>query len=483
MKKVFAFVLLALFGLGFASLSISGLALSKAALKPGESAVINMTISNADDTEVVEGVAITIDGNPAFTYTSSISVGDLNPSTSTSISIPVKANADAASGIYAFAIKAQGFTKSATQSNLNYKGASIAIPVLRKPVITISDYEPTYSENSELRFTINNYGGSAKNARLAVVAPFALYGESELFLGDISGSMNVSLNLNVAGVDEGQNTLKLLLIYEDELGSEANETKNVSLNVKKELIDLSFTQLSEIFAKRDSTATFRVSNSGKDLRDVRITFTDANITVRGGNDIKLGDLRSGESMEFSFSAYMDLSPGTKNVDAEITYVEDGKEKTKETEITFTIGSDSDVQVFVEGKPIPLSRGEEHTLSVTVANTWEYPIESTSVRAEGNFFSMVSVQNEQYIGLLSKDDFSSVQFKIRIDDDAPAEGNLTVYVKYREPSGNWIEQKKVIAIPVGEKAVAQDSGATYLAAGAVAAAACAYWVFFRKRKKV
>ncbi len=178
--------------------------------------------------------------------------------------------------------------------------------------------------------------------------------------------------------------------------------------------------------------------------------------------------------------YTELLPGTRNVNAYLSYSENGEEKIKSIKITFNVSSDSDVQVLLEAKPIPLTRGQEHTLSITVANTWDYPIESTLVKIEGGFFSLMSVQNEQYIGLLSNDDFSSVQFKIAVNDDAARENNLTVYVKYRDGSGQWVEKRKIIPVTISEKQGTQNNTPALLIGAAAVVIAAAY--FFLRRKK-
>lgn len=481
MKRIgLAFAILAMFGLSFAAFSVSG-ATNKDVFKPGESGAIVLTVSNAAGGNDVTGAKVEVIGSPSFTYTGTINIGDMNAGTSTTLTVPLTVKPDTLSGVYIFNIKVYGTEKTGTGTeSLNMKQASIAVYVLNKPVIFVDNYDKDYNEKGNFSFTINNQGGSAKNARLRALAPFAIAGANEIYLGEIAGQKNVSFQLDVSGVGEGSNTLQLNFVYDDELGNEVSETKNVSLTVKKETPDINFVQLSRITSNMDNTAKFRVVNGAKELRNVKLSFSDQDIILKEGSEIRVGDLASGETKEITFTMHPDISPGTANENATITYTSEGKEQTKAIKVPLTVESDSDVQVYLEAKPIPVTGGQEETLSVTVANTWDYPIESTSVKIGGEFFDLLSVQDEQYIGLLNKDDFSSVQFKVRIRDGAPADSNLTVRVKYKDAFGNFIEREKQLQVKIAAKPAAQGDSLP-LVLGAVAVAAAVYWLFFRKKK--
>lgn len=323
--------------------------------------------------------------------------------------------------------------------------------------------------------------GSVEGLRVSVAPPFAIYGTNEVFIGGLNASTNVLMNLNVVGVSEGGNTLTMIMNYRDELGNDVTENKSVTLTVKKEQTDLVFSQSSDIFSKKNGLARFEVTNNGKDLKDVRLTLDQAGLIVQGGGEIRVGDIASGETKFFEFTLYPDVTPGTQSVAATVTYMEDGVEKTKGISITLDVGSDSDVQVFVDAKPLPITRGQDETLSVTVANTWDYPIQSVSVSIDGDFFDLVSVQNEQYIGLLNNDDFSSVQFKVNVKAGAPASGTLNATVKYRDPSGNWVVKKKIIPLPVSDVQAPQQGNGIFLLVGGAVVLVAAYLLFFRKKK--
>ncbi|MEW6528843.1 MAG: hypothetical protein AB1391_03070 [Candidatus Micrarchaeota archaeon] len=476
--------LLVLTNISFASLSLSEIVLSKSVFKPGESGTITLTITNLNSSYILEAIGVEISGGPEFTYTGWFSLGNLNPLTSTTIVVPVKVNENAKSAIYPFTIKVYGSTPIIESSSESFRSSrSVAVSVLRKPLLSL-EYENTLNENDAFGIKIVNNGGAAKNMRVSVLQPFAINGMDSIYIGDVENSTNILLNLSVASVVEGQNVLQFLFTYDDELGNEINETKNIQIIVKRKIIAMSFTQLSDITSKKDNKVLFKVTNGKRQINDAKLRFIDPNIILKNDDEIKIGDLKADEVKEFSFMAYINLSPGTNNVNATITYIEDGKEKTKNTAIAFTITSFSDVQVYIEAKSPPFRKGEEQTLSVTVANTWDYGIGSLSVGVESDFFDLVNGYGEKYIGTLSRDDYSSAQFKIRIKDDAPSNINITVRVKYRDTLGNLIERKKIYAMKIEDAQQLENNEHNdqllFIFIGVIiVVVAC--WFFFRKKK--
>ncbi len=481
MKRIFSalLALAAVLGMGFATVSITSVDFDRQVLTPGESGTITVKLTNVDLARVVESVVVDTSGPSGFTFGGSVPVGDMNPGTSTTVSIPVTANADVKSGTYRFDIKVTGIARGADVSNPDFR-STIIIPVLRKPLITFSNFSETYVENSQFNFTINNYGGGVSDVRISVLPPFAIFGADQVFLPTLAGngSQDVQIDLNTLNVSEGQSTLNVAMTYNDELGNEQNDSGAMVIVVKKERTDLVFTQLDPIAPKKDNAARFRVTNNGKAIGDVRLTFTNPNVTLRSG-EIVIGDLASGESKEVTFQIYPDLIPGIQNLDAQITYMDAGKEKVKSIPVTVDINPDSSVSVFVEAKTVPVTKGAENTLSITVANTWDYQIESTTVGVEGDFFTLENAQNQQYIGTLNKDDFSSVQFKVRINGNAPDTGNLTVNVKYKDVSGQWVTRKETIPVSLTSPQ-AQGDNTVWLLGGAAFVIVAAYALFFRKK---
>ena len=131
----------------------------------------------------------------------------------------------------------------------------------------------------------------------------------------------------------------------------------------------------------------------------------------------------------------------------LKWVEDDVEKEEEFSIPISISSDADVGIYLDAKPSPLISAMDHTLSILVSNIGSYKIENVEVSLDrADFFEILNAQNSQYIGSLENDDFSTVQYKIRLNKVSAGNYPLNVLVKYKDKSGSWIN--KNISTSVG-----------------------------------
>jgi hypothetical protein len=250
------------------------------------------------------------------------------------------------------------------------------------------------------------------------------------------------------------------------------------LTVKNEVLDLRFNQLAELTTRKDGTLSLEVTNNGQALSDVRISFTNASLTLRDKNEIKLGDLAPGERKAVSASVHNELAPGLNAVRAKVEWVERDIRKEQYVDIPLTITSDADVGVYLEAKPLPLTLGGQYTISVQVSNLGTYPIENVDVSLSSPALRTLDISDRQYIGGLQSDDFSSVQFVA--EANATAEGSYPIYleVHYRDSSGEWKTKTVVQQITLHSSAQAAESPLPLLAL--LVAAAVAVWYFkFRK----
>ena len=177
--------------------------------------------------------------------------------------------------------------------------------------------------------------------------------------------------------------------------------------------------------------------------------------------------------------YNDLAPGLNLVPAKIAWTERDVRKEQDANIPITIGSDADVSVYLESKPSPLRADQDHTISVLVSNIGSYSIDNVDVGLNSSAFEPLDITPRQYIGSLAKDDFSTVQFKVRViagQGDYP----VSVNVRYRDASGEWVT--KTLTQTASVKAPESGgSGTLYLVGGIAVLAVMGLW-FFRFRKK-
>jgi len=249
--------------------------------------------------------------------------------------------------------------------------------------------------------------------------------------------------------------------------------------VKNEVLDLRFNQISQVITRKDGTLTLEVTNNGDALSDVRLSFPNASIRLKDKSEIRVGDLGAGDKTNVSGLAYTDLAPGLNLVDAKVTWVERDIRKEQTVSIPITVESDADVGVYLESKPTPLVAGQEHTISVLVSNVGSYGIDNVDVGLDSPAFESLDITPRQYIGSLAKDDFSTVQFKVMATDN-PGDYPISVNIRYRDASGEWINKTITQAGSV-TPAPSNGSGLLYAAVAVVAVAALGLW-YFKFRKK-
>jgi uncharacterized membrane protein len=221
-------------------------------------------------------------------------------------------------------------------------------------------------------------------------------------------------------------------------------------------------------------------NSGTDISDVRLSFPGTFVRLKDSNELKIGDLASGGRQNISGLAYIDLPPGLNTVNATIQWVEKDIAKEESISVPLKVASDADVGVYLESKPSPLVAGQEHTISVLVSNLGSFAIDNVDVGLNSSAFDLLDVTPRQYIGSLAKDDFSTVQFKVRMKSSA-GDYPFTVGVRYRDASGEWTT-KSITQTASVNPAPAADSTPVY-AAVVIILLALAIWYFkFRKREE-
>ena len=492
MNNTFRFALFALmlFGLSFAGLSISEYTVTPSVVGPGDSGVLVITVSNGALTDTVTNVVINVKSTSGLGIDRSFVVGDLEASSSVMISIPFTVATDATDGYYTVDVRATGRTEEYYLGSDNQlksktssfeKSASIPVAVVNEPVITVALSEESIEDITEETFTFTNSGGSAKNVRVTILNEgIGFLNQDQIYVSELSNSDSVSTTLDARGAEEGATKLQLSLTYQNALGTQINETKEIPITVKKEEGDFVFTQNAPVVTGKNENLQLTITNEGKPMTDVRFTFADSEVRLRGINEVKVGDLASGESKSITVPIVADLEPGTQNAELDLKWVESGEHRLGSVTIPLEVISDANVGVFLEAKPAPLQAGQEHTISVTVSNLGSHNIEGTTVELGSEAMELLTIQPQQYIGGLDSDDFSSVQYKVLVKDVAPGTYPATVSVSFRDASGQWDTITKEIVIAVVEPPAAEGS-IVPMAIGAIIIIGVLYW-WFKKRKK-
>jgi hypothetical protein len=480
---VLAFVLLA--GMASAGISVTNYSVSQGSFKPGASGVATLTLTNPSGSERVSGLTMSISSPQEITVSGAPPLADIMSGGSAVVSMPIKIKADARPGIYLLNVIFTGYERSAdaaTQLPVT-NAVSIPIIILNPPILSLSADNEVISGIQAVNFSVMNNGGPAKNLRISIpsTSPVALFKVNELYVGNVSGTATAAAVLDARSASDGAVDVQFNISYEDELGISHSDAPSLRLTVKNEVLDLRFNQLAELTTRKEGTLSLEVVNNGESISDVRLSFANATMQIKDKNEIKIGDLAPGERKTVSASVYNELEPGLNPVRAKISWVERDIRKEQYMDIPLTITSDADVGVYLEAKPLPLTLGGQHTITVQVSNLGTYPIENVDVSLSSPALRTMDISDRQYIGGLQTDDFSSVQFLTQVN--ATGEGSYPIYldVRYRDSSGEWKNKTVVQQVTLHASLQAAESPLPLLAL--LGAAAVAVWYFrFRKVSK-
>lgn len=467
----------------FAGVTVPDWDVSQDSFRSGASGVITMTVTNSGEYRM-SSIGMTIRSPPEITITGPGTIVDLGVGGSTTVALPFKVKADAASGIYLVEVRFAGFEVVPGGDKVAVSSVAVPITVVDEPELTLTVDKQVVSGIDEVTLTIENQGGLAKNLRVRVgdSSEVAMLGTNELFVNELAGETSLAMVLDSRDADDGPLDLPVMLSYEDELGISHEETNYIRMTVKKERLDLTFVQESALITREEGTLTLTVTNGGSEaLEDVRISFEDSNIRLKGRNEIAFGNVPAGGSSTQSAAVIADYTPGLNRVAATVMWVDENVEKTESASIPLTITSDAEVGVYLEAKPAPLTVGTEHTISVLVSNLGSYGIDNVEVSIESEALQMLDISADRYIGSLQNDDFSTVQFKAKVISAEPGEYPLDVSVTYRDKSGEWKTANLERSIEVYSP-VAQGGVDPVLCIPVLAAGAGAVWYFKLRKKK-
>ncbi len=498
MEFRYALFALMVFGLAFAGLSISDYTLSPEVVEPGTSGFLQIIVSNTGTMDSVERVTITVSSTSALGIDRSFLVGDLDAGSSVMVSLPFTASEDIASGYYTVEIKAVGMAleyyyetygsgvdkemviKSKTSTFT--KHSSIPVQVVEQPLISVGLSEESIEEFTEETFMFTNTGGKAKNLKVTVLNEgIGFLNQDQLYLEELDGTATVSATLDARGAQEGATKLQLQLVYRNELGSEITETKSIPITVNKAEGDFVFVQEGTIVTGENENLQLKLTNEGNGVTNLRLTFQSDEVRLRGLNKYTIGNIATGETKTLSVPLIANLPPGTQNVVLSLTWEESGEERMGIVTVPLQVISDSTVGVFLEAKPTPLTVGGEHTISVTVSNLGSYGIEGTTVELESEALTLLTIQPQQFIGGLESDDFSSVQYKVRVNYLEPGTYPAKVKVTFRDESGTWVTIEDETNIGISEAVQEEACPMPMLAVGVAVLLVVGYW-WFRMRKK-
>jgi len=490
MELRYALFALLVFGMAFAGLSISEYTVTPSVIGPGTSGVLEITIENTAAQDTVENVEVSVNSLSALEIDRTFVVGDIEAGSSMIISAPFTAADTIPSGYYTvnvdmegrsveYYLSGDGTLKSRAQ--IYRRTSTLPIVVVEQPVISIALSEESIEDLTQETFTFTNDGGKAQKMKVTLLnSGIGFLNMDQMYVAELGESASVTATLDARGATEGATKLQIYLEYQNELGTQINETKEIPITVKKAEGNFVFVQDAPIVTGEDESLKLTFTNGGNAVSDLSFTFSNESVRFRGLNEFKVGNVGAGEVKSLEVPLVAELQPGTQNVVLSLKWVEAGKDRTGTITVPLEVVSDARVGVFLEAKPAPLQAGGEHTISVTVSNLGSYDIEGTTVEFASSALTLLTIQPQQYIGGLESDDFSSVQYKVRVGYLEPGTYPATINVTFRDASGKWVTIETEANIAVVSPP--QEEGSVIpLLFGLLIIGGVLYW-WFKKRKK-
>jgi len=494
------FLIMALACVSFAGLSVTGWDVSQDEFTPGSNGIVTLTIANPLVTGAVNKAVTSVDMDiyspPELIMTGQQFVGDIESGGSTSISIPFRVSENASSAIYTVDFKVAGIADKSEGGGYEMfsRSAIVPITVVERPVINLQSSTDVIGGIDAVVLTVANDGGPASNLKIKIPltgastggtqsSPVAFLGVDQIFIPRIEkgGSISVNITLDSRSAPDGATNVPFSLEYDDELGITHTQDTALRLTVRNEKLDLQFVQQGDVITRKDSTLTLQMKNGGTEtLKDVRLAFQDSGLRLSDHSELKFGDIAPGGTATASGPVFAELPPGLNLVAADLSWIEKDVQREESRSIPITITSDADVGIFLEARPLPLTVGTEHTISVLVSNLGSYGIENVEVEFSSPVLRSMDISDKQYIGGLQKDDFSTVQFTVKVNATSPGTYPANIRITYRDQSGEW-KTKSVAQDIAVYNGVSQNSDPVPLLVGGLVLIAILIW-FFRFRKK-
>ena len=474
------FAVLMAFGVAFAGLSVDSFTVSKTQFEPNEPGVATVTVTNPIGSERITSITMTIENPPEIAVTSAPKMSDIDAGGSTIVSIPFRVKDDARPGIYLLNVVFNGFKQSGGTSTTSTNTVSIPITVVNEPDLSFTVDNKVLSGIDDVVITVSNNGGPAKSLKLRTGGAVSLYGSDLIYIGDLTGNKSMDITLDSRGAPDGPTDVMFIFEYQDELGMTQIDNSTLRMTVRNEKLDLAIDQTSSLITKKESNLTFNVRNDGTEsLKDVRLSFPDDTLRLKNSGEMKFGDIAPGQTASASVVAFAELPPGVNQVNASLSWIERDVQKQESRQLPISITSDADVGVYLEAKPLPLTIGSEHTISVLVSNLGSYRIDNVDVSIESPAMRSLDISEKQYIGSLQNDDFSTVQFLVAVNATSEGPQPVRITVNYRDQSGEW--KTKVIRQDVSVYSPPAAQGDPLPVLGVLVVLAAAVWYVFLRKK--
>lgn len=474
MKKRYESILflMMLFGMflitvSWADFTVSYQILPYSELPPGSNGMVQLTFVNTGTNTI--SLSLYAQSSSRIESEQSISIGRLKPGASTIITVPFHIDENLSSGVYTFYIHISGeeLLSENQKDEERYISRWVNVPIIVKRPVSLSvKIEPNVLEtgsDTDVNLTIINNGEKINDVSLIINGSNVKFnGLSNYYLGELTTTKKITVPLSISEeASPGRQEFPLYLKYVNSLGESEILRINVPVLIKKRTPNfLIIMNYSTLLPNTQNTLYLTIKNNGEHIaKDVTLSFSDDHVLIPlSESDIDIGTLLPGEIKSVRVTvATKDVDLGYYKIPVTISYKdENNKEMEPEmSSIGVYISSPPVVDVYITTSPLPVMSGQTHTFSVQATNSGISDVKALKVKVFSNdVFKVLDPESVQYIGALDADDFSTVQYKIKVENVPPGQYPLKFTVSYLDMANvpHTVEITKMINVYSQETSV-------------------------------
>ena len=495
MKKVkmFGLFLILVMALSWAGITIDYEILPNDELPPGSNGMVSLTIANSGTDTVT--LVLRSQGSAQIKSDSVVSVGSIESSGSTKVNIPFTIGANLTSGVYTLYVQVRD-----TRENVVDRWVYIPITVKRPVSISTSINPSSFEKDSdyETEFIFMNNGEKITDVMLIINSTnVKLHGQSSYYIGELSGSKKIVVNISIGdNATTGKTEFPIYLRYVNMLGEVETEQFDVPVMFSERNPNfLILLNESSLLPNTKNNVLLNIKNNGENIaKDVILKLSDNDVLVPlSESAVSVGTLLPGELRQVMISvAVKDVELGYYIVPFSISYKDENNRKmtSETTSVGMYISSPPCVDVYVTTSPIPVVSGALHTFSIQATNVGVSNVKSLTIEMQSNnVFKVLDSESRQYIGALESDDFSTVQYKVYVNnvnsDTYPVQFKVS-YLDMANTPHEVIIEKNLNVYSGNEQFVQNDSDilpCAVLGIILLVVLAVVGYFYYKKKKKV
>ncbi len=429
-----------------AGVQVTTFSITPTTLKPGMSGTISLTLNNPSATEFITAAYLKARAN-GINFVPETKIGDLGAEGTTIVAIPFTVAENTNPGVIPVTLELS-YTSSVSEGG-NYKSFSIPLTVSATNLLKVTDVEISQDtifpgDSFTIDAVIEDSGGPIKNAVLSysATAAYTFEGTSKLDVGNLAAGERKSIRIPViAGnsITGGYYSIPFTITFDDAVT--AGNVDTLYFGPVTAIQDTAKFAISAeaIDATPGGKGIFRIAveNTGtNDLRNFKIAlpqsatfFTPLDFAEKTIDVIKSGETKT---IDFDVGIGTNIVPQVYQLQLTTTYQTKSGSQTAEKTVGVKIGGAPDLSVYLSSNPAVISNDNKvYSISVQVANTGNSAVRALSLKAGAKELEILGAA-DSFIGTLSLDDYSTVQFDAVVAKGiAPGKYRMAVELSYKD----------------------------------------------------